>query len=90
MEQVINDADKAREQTKYRNETGLSIFTLGFLIGTIHYLDIPKIEVHDILINELAAIIAIYLYRRLQIAYKKTYHRVQEHSLMDELRSKRI
>jgi hypothetical protein len=30
-EQVINDIDKAREQTKYRNETGLSIFYVRIL-----------------------------------------------------------
>ena len=90
MEQVMSDIDEAKEKTKYRNETGLSIFTLGFLIGSIHYLDIPKIEVHDIFINGLVAIVAIYLYRRLQIANKKTYDRIQEHKLMDELRLKRI
>jgi hypothetical protein len=90
MEQVMTDIDQAKEKTKYRNETGLSIFTLGFLIGSIHYLDIPKIEVHDIFINGLVAIVAIYLYRRLQIAYKKTYDRIQEHKLMDSIRLKNL
>ena len=90
MEQVMSDIDEAKEKTKYRNETGLSIFTLGFLIGSIYYLDIPKIEVQDFFINGLVAIVAIYLYRRLQIANKKTYDRIQEHKLMDELRLKRI
>jgi len=33
MEQVMSDIDVAKEKTKYRNETGLSIFTLG-LLGT--------------------------------------------------------
>jgi len=90
MEQVMSDIDQAKEKTKYRNETGLSIFTLGFLMGSIHYLDIPKIEVHDILMNGLAAIVAIYLYRRLQIAYKKTYERIQEHKLMDSIKLKKL
>lgn len=90
MEQVMSDIDEAKEKTKYRNETGLSIFTLGFLIGSIHYLDIPKIEVHDIFINGLVAIVAIYLYRRLQIANKKTYDRIQEHKLMDSIRLKNL
>jgi len=90
MKQVMSDIDQAKEKTKYRNETGLSIFTLGFLIGSIHYLDVPKIEFYDILINGLVTIVAIYLYRRLQIAYKKTYNRIQEHHLMDGLRLKRI
>lgn len=90
MEQVMSDIDQAKEKTKYRNETGLSIFTLGFLIGSIHYLDIPKIGVHDILINGFAAIVSIYLYRRLQIAYKKTYDRIHEHKLMDIIKLKRL
>jgi hypothetical protein len=89
-EQVMTDIDHAKEKTKYRNETGLSIFTLGFLIGSIHYLDIPKIEVHDIFINGLVAIVAIYLYRRLQIANKKTYDRIQEHKLMYSIRLKNL
>jgi hypothetical protein len=89
-EQVMTDIDQAKEKTIYRNETGLSIFTLGFLIGSIHYLDIPKIEVHDIFINGLVAIVAIYLYRRLQIANKKTYDRIQEHKLMDSIRLKNL
>ena len=90
MEQVMSDIDGAKEKIKYRNETGLSIFTLGFLIGSIHYLDIPKIEVHDIFINGLVAIFAIHLYRRLQIAFKKTYDRIQEHHLMDERKLKKL
>lgn len=90
MEQVMSDIDEAKEKTKYRNETGLSIFTLGFLIGSIHYLDIPKIEVQDFFINGLVAIVAIYLYRRLQIANKKTYDRIQEHKLMDSIRLKSL
>lgn len=90
MEQVMSDIDEAKEKTKYRNETGLSIFTLGFLIGSIHYLDIPKLEIHDIFINGFVAIVAIYLYRRLQIAYKKTYDRIQEHKLMDSIRLKNL
>ena len=90
MEQVMTDIDQAKEKTKYRNETGLSIFTLGFLIGSIHYLDIPKMEVHDILMNGLAAIVSIYLYRRLQIAYKKAYDRIKEHKLMDSIRLKNL
>jgi hypothetical protein len=90
LEQVETDIDQAKEKTKYRNETGSSIFTLGFLIGSIHYLDIPKIEVHDIFINGLVAIVAIYLYRRLQIANKKTYDRIQDHKLMDSIKLKNL
>lgn len=85
MEQVMSDIDKSREKATYSNETGLSIFTLGFLLGSIHYLEIPKIEIYDILINGLVVIVAIYLYRRLQIAYKKTYVRILEHKLMDRI-----
>ncbi|MGE4572579.1 MAG: hypothetical protein AB7E09_07535 [Candidatus Izemoplasmatales bacterium] len=88
--QVMTDIDKAREKVKYSNETGLSIFTLAFLLGSIHYLEIPKIEFYDILINGFVAILAIYLYRRLQIAYKKTYARIQEHKLMDSIKLKRL
>ncbi|MGE4572735.1 MAG: hypothetical protein AB7E09_08370 [Candidatus Izemoplasmatales bacterium] len=84
MEQVMTDIDQAKKKTKYRNETGLSIFTLGFLIGSIHSLEIPRNEVHDILINGLVAIVAIYLYRRFQISNKKTFNRILEHQLMSE------
>ncbi|MDY0143569.1 MAG: hypothetical protein RBR97_16920 [Bacteroidales bacterium] len=84
MEQVMTDIDQAKKKTKYRNETGLSIFTLGFLIGSIHSLEISRIEVHDILINGLVAIVAIYLYRRFQISNKKTFNRILEHQLMSE------
>lgn len=84
MEQVMTDIDQAKEKTKYRNETGLSIFTLGFLIGSIHYLEIPKLEFHDIFINGLVTILAIYLYKRFQISNKKTFNRILEHQLMSE------
>jgi len=90
MDQVMSDIHLAKEKTKYRNETGLSIFTLGFLIGSIHYLEVPKLEFHDIFINGLVAILAIYLYRRFQVSNKKTFVRIVEHELMDELRLKRI
>jgi hypothetical protein len=90
MEQVMSDTDQAKETAKYRNETGLSIFTLGFMIGCIHYLEIPKLEFHDIFINGLVAILAIYLYRRFQVSNKKTFARIVEHQLMDKLSLKRI
>lgn len=90
MKQVMTDSEKAKEMTKYRNETGLSFITLGFLIGSIHYLDIPKFEISDILINALVAILSIYLYRRFQLANKKTFIRILEHQLMTEQRLKRI
>ncbi|BCR36512.1 hypothetical protein [Mariniplasma anaerobium] len=90
MDQVMSDIDLAKEKNKYRNETGLSIFTLGFLIGSIHYLEVPKLEFHDIFINGLVAILAIYLYRRFQVSNKKTFVRIVKHQLMDGLRLKRI
>lgn len=89
-EQVMNDIDLAKEMNKYRNETGLSIITLGFLIGSIHYLEIPKFEFHDIFIHGLVAIFAIYLYRKFQISNKKTYNRILEHQLIDEKKLKKI
>jgi hypothetical protein len=84
MDQVMTDIDQAKKKTKYRNETGLSIFTLGFLIGSIHSLEIPRIEVRDILINGLVVIVAIYLYKRFEISNKKTFNRILEHQLMSE------
>ncbi|QWB95798.1 hypothetical protein KHQ89_07710 [Mycoplasmatota bacterium] len=90
MKQVMRDPEEAKETTKYRNETGLSFVTLGFLIGSIHYLEIPKFEFFDILINASVALLSIYLYRRFQLSNKKTFVRILKHQLMTEQRLKRI
>jgi hypothetical protein len=90
MKQVMRDPEEAKETTKYKNETGLSFVTLGFLIGSIHYLEIPKFEFSDILINALVALLSIYLYRRFQLSNKKTFVRILKHQLMTEQRLKRI
>lgn len=60
----MSDIRLAKVKIKYRDETSLSIVTLGFLVGNIHFLEVSKLEFHDVFINGLVAILAIYLYRR--------------------------
>jgi len=76
------------------------IFNLGFLSKLLIYAvnpirkaksisDMSSIRKAKQIVNE-GASVAIYLYRRLQIANKKTYNRIQKHKLMDSIRLKNL
>lgn len=89
MSKVTSDPEEVRANTKYQNETNLSIVSLAFMLGGVHALDIPSLDVRSILFNTAVLLLVIYLYRRLQIANKKTYHRILEHQLMNQKKLKR-
>jgi hypothetical protein len=89
-QEILHDKDEALKKAKYRNETGLSFITLGFLIGSIHALEVPEFEVVSIVMTVLITSFAIFLYRKLQISNRKTYIRILDHNLMEEKKLKKI
>jgi hypothetical protein len=89
-QEILYDKDEALKKAKYRNETGLSFITLGFLIGSIHALEVPEFEVVSIVMTVLITSFAIFLYRKLQISNRKTYIRILDHDLMEEKKLKKI
>lgn len=83
MHQVETNPEEVAEKTKYQNETNFSFISLAFMLGGIHALDIPTLDLRDILFNFAVLLLTAYLYRRLQIANKKIHNRIIEHGLLE-------
>lgn len=84
MSQVKSDPSAVKDKTKYQNETNLSIFSLAFMLGGIHALDIPEMEIRSIFFSLAILLFVAFLYRKLQIALTKTHDRLLEHKLLDK------